>query len=82
MRSRHRILSNIESQYRDAFEEASNADDKVRMSKLDFAFQRDQLLFEVLLDIRDALAGSGGPDESGSTLLDKAEQLRKLTRLR
>ena len=82
MRSRDRIISNLESQYQAIFAEAQQARDKDRMSKLDFEFQRDQLLFEILLDIRDALAGPGGGDDQKGSLLDKAEQLRRITRLR
>ncbi len=82
MRSRDRIISNLESQYKAVFDDARQSDDKTRMSKLDFDFQRDQLLFEILLDIRDALAGPASAEEPKGSLLDKAEQLRRITKLR
>ena len=81
MRDRRRILSNLESLYRTAFAAAEDAGDKDRMSKLDFDFQRDQLFFEILLDLRDSLAGAPEPEEA-ETLLDKAEKLRRITKLR
>ncbi|MGH7645306.1 MAG: hypothetical protein ACREMR_06940, partial [Gemmatimonadales bacterium] len=55
-RSRARILANLESVYRDAYERAKAAGDERRMADLDSAFQREQLLLEVLLDIRDTVA--------------------------
>jgi hypothetical protein len=55
-RSRDRILANLDDMYREAFEaaKASGNDDKMRT--LDFAYRREQLYFEILLDIRDAMA--------------------------
>jgi hypothetical protein len=82
LRQRTRILSNLESLYRAAFEEAEIASDSMRMSKLDFAFQRDQLLFEILLDIREAFSAPSVETEDSESLLDKAEKLRRITRLR
>jgi hypothetical protein len=55
-RPRDRILANLESIYRQAYERAKTTDDKARMADLDAAYQREQLLLEVLLDIRDAVA--------------------------
>jgi hypothetical protein len=55
-RSRERILANLESIYREAYNRAKVANDQARMTDLDAAYQREQLLLEVLLDIRDALA--------------------------
>ena len=81
MRDRKRILSNLESLYTSAFQSAEKADDEDRMSKLDFEFQRDQLFFELLLDVRDAFGGSAEP-EGKETLLEKAEKLRRITKLR
>ncbi len=81
MRDRSRIVSNLEALYRSSFQEAQEGSDGARMSKLDFQFQRDQLLFEILLDIRDALRGPESSPE-GESLLDKAERLRRITRLR
>ena len=53
-RSRDRILANLEEMYREAFERAKAAGDQGQMTTLDFAYRREQLYFEILLDIRDA----------------------------
>jgi hypothetical protein len=91
MRERERILSSLESVYREAFEAAREDGDGARARALDFEFQRDQVQLEVLLDIRELLAHPPGPpapppegDEGGSVtgLIDKAQALRKLTRFR
>jgi hypothetical protein len=55
MRSRERILANLEQLYREAFDRAKAVDDERRMADLDASYQREQLLLEVLLDIRDQL---------------------------
>src|SRR5216684_3091579 len=60
-RSRDRVLGNLESIYREAYERAKAASDQVRMADIDAAYQREQLLLEVLLDIRDALASPPTP---------------------
>ena len=54
-RSRERILSNLDDMYREAFERAKAAGDQAQMTTLDFAYRREQLYFEILLDIRDAI---------------------------
>jgi hypothetical protein len=54
-RSRERILSNLDEMYREAFERAKAAGDQAQMATLDFAYRREQLYFEILLDIRDAV---------------------------
>jgi len=54
-RSRDRILSNLDEMYREAFERAKTTGDQAQMSTLDFAYRREQLYFEILLDIRDAM---------------------------
>ncbi len=54
-RSRERILSNLDEMYTEAFERAKAVDDPNQMSTLDFAYRREQLYFEILLDIRDAM---------------------------
>ena len=80
-RPRERILANLESVYREAYNRAKERDDKERMLDLDSSFQREQLILEVLLDVRDALIAP--PDRPLSrAALDKLEQLRKLTRLK
>ena len=54
-RSRERILSNLDVMYREAFERAKASGDDAQMKTLDFAYRREQLYFEILLDIRDAV---------------------------
>jgi hypothetical protein len=53
-RSRERILANLDEMYREAFERAQSTGDDAQMATLDFAYRREQLYFEILLDIRDA----------------------------
>ena len=54
-RSRSTILDNLDEMYREAFERAKAAGDQTQMATLDFAYRREQLYFEILLDVRDAL---------------------------
>jgi hypothetical protein len=54
-RSRERILANLEDMYREAFERAKATGDASQMATLDFAYRREQLYFEILLDVRDAV---------------------------
>ncbi|MBA2687282.1 MAG: hypothetical protein H0U64_04200 [Gemmatimonadaceae bacterium] len=54
-RTRSSILSNLETMYREAFDRARATEDPSQQATLDFAYRREQLYFEVLLDIRDAL---------------------------
>ena len=54
-RSRDRILANLDDMYREAFERAKALEDQSQMSALDFSYRREQLYFEILLDIRDAM---------------------------
>jgi hypothetical protein len=54
-RSRDRILANLEDMYREAFERAKATGDASQMATLDFAYRREQLYFEILLDVRDAV---------------------------
>ena len=53
-RSRDRIMENLETMYREAFERAKATGDEQQMATLDFAYRREQLYLEILLDIRDA----------------------------
>jgi hypothetical protein len=55
MRSRDRILENLESTYKEQYQRASAERQALRMQELDAAYQRDQLVLEVLLDIRELL---------------------------
>jgi hypothetical protein len=54
-RSRERILANLDDMYREAFERAKASEDEAGMKSLDFAYRREQLYFEILLDVRDAI---------------------------
>ena len=54
-RSRERILANLDEMYREAFERAKATGDDSQMATLDFAYRREQLYFEILLDVRDAV---------------------------
>ena len=58
-RSRDRILANLDEMYREAFDRAKAAGDQAQMQTLDFAYRREQLYFEILLDIRDAIERRG-----------------------
>jgi len=53
-RSRERIMENLETMYREAFERAKASSDDAQMATLDFAYRREQLYLEILLDIREA----------------------------
>jgi len=80
MRQRDRVLQSLESVYRTAFEEARERNDADAMARLDLDYQRDQLHLEVLLDIRELLAPT--EEAAASSLLDKAQALRNITKLR
>jgi hypothetical protein len=54
-RSRDKILTNLDEMYREAFERAQASGDSSQQATLDFAYRREQLYFEILLDIRDAM---------------------------
>ncbi len=83
MRSRDRVLQSLEKVYVDAFTSAERDGDASQMAKLDLDYQRDQLQLEVLLDIRSLLmpADEDSTDKTIS-LLEKAQSIRKLTKLR
>ena len=81
VRSRERILANLETVYREAYDLAGELGDQERRVQLDSSFQREQLILEVLLDIRDALGAVGAAADSKSAL-EKLETLRKLTKLK
>jgi len=84
-RPRDRILANLESIYRDAYERAKAASDQARMADLDAAYQREQLLLEVLLDIRDGLAlpaGGASDKESGPDPVTALETIHRIAKLR
>jgi hypothetical protein len=54
-RSRERVLANLDEMYREAFTRAQAAGDDAQKVTLDLAYRREQLYFEILLDIRDAV---------------------------
>lgn len=54
-RSRDRILANLEEMYSEAFKRAKESGDEAQMASLDFAYRREQLYFEILLDVRDGI---------------------------
>jgi len=81
VRSRERVIQSLEGAYRSAFEAARDRDDTAEMARLDLEFQRDQLHLEVLMDIRDLLSAPPEEDRTAS-LLEKAQALKQLTRLR
>lgn len=82
-RPRQRILDNLETIYREAYERARAAGEAGRMADLDSAYQREQLLLEVLLDIRDALpARSDARGDAGPDPIAALETIRRITKLR
>ncbi|HYT04612.1 MAG TPA: hypothetical protein VEM13_06995 [Gemmatimonadales bacterium] len=87
-RPRERILANLESIYRTAYERAKAVGDQARMADLDAAYQREQLLLEVLLDIRDALgalpaSADARPDPTpAADPIATLETIRRITKLR
>ncbi len=51
-----------------------------RMAELDNAYMRDQLMLEILLDIRDLFAVTpAAPADSGKSALQQLQALRRLT---
>jgi hypothetical protein len=78
MRSRESILGNLEAIYRESYDRARKAADDGRMTDLDSGYMRDQLMLEILLDIRDLF--SVAPAASGGSALEKLEALRRLTK--
>ncbi len=81
-RPRARVLANLETVYREAYNRAKEAGDKTRMLDLDAAYQREQLLLEVLLDIRDGLTAQGGGASATRSAIDKLADLQRLTKLK
>ncbi len=81
MRHRDKVIQSLEAVYREAYSAADTAGNEERMGSLDLGFQRDQLILEVLLDVRDALADPPGKKDSDPSLLDRAKAVRKFTKL-
>lgn len=82
MRSRDRILANLEAIYRETYDRAKDAADAHRMAELDNAFMRDQLMLEILLDIRDLFAVAPAAPAKGTSAIEKLEALRRLARFK
>lgn len=82
MRPRERILENLESIYRESYDRAKAAGQEARMQDLENAYMRDQLMLEILLDIRDLFAVTPAAAGAGGSALEKLEALRRITRLR
>ena len=80
MRSRERVLQSLDNVYRAAFAAAEAAGDMASMARLDVEYQREQLHLEVMLDIRELLLPTD--TEKATSFIEKAQQLRRLTRLR
>lgn len=82
-RQRQQILDNLDTVYREAYERAKQGGDERRMLDLDAAYQREQLLLEVLLDIRDGLSGlKPAKSDAGGNPMAAIDTIRNLTRLR
>ena len=81
-RPRDRILANLETIYREAYDRAKTAGDERRMLDLDASYQREQLLLEVLLDVRDALTKAPSQPASNVDPLGAIETIRRVTKLR
>ena len=80
MRSRDRVMTSLETVFRGAVTAAETAEDPDAMARLDLDYQRDQLQLEVLLDIRDLLTPA--TEDKTISFLEKAQNIRKLTKLR
>lgn len=84
-RPREKILENLESVYREAYDRAKTTGDERRMADLDAAYQREQLLLEVLLDIRDSLSSKAAPGSApapGPDPIATLETIRRISQLR
>lgn len=83
MRPRDQILGNLDSIYRDSYAAAKAEGQTRRMEELDAAYQRDQLMMEVFLDVRDLLATRpSAPAKSTGSALQQIDALRRITKLR
>ena len=78
MRPRDKILGNLETIYRESFDRAREATDHHRMADLENSYMRDQLMLEILLDIRDLFAVAPAAAGKGTSAIEKLEALRRL----
>jgi len=81
-RPRQHILDNLDSVYREAYDRAKKTGDERRMADLDAAYQREQLLLEVLLDIRDGLGKASPKPDPGANPIAALDTIRRITKLR
>lgn len=82
VRPRQQILDNLESVYREAYDRAKKTGDERRMADLDASYQREQLLLEVLLDIRDGLGRPAAKSQPASDPMAALDTIRRITKLR
>jgi hypothetical protein len=75
-----RILENLEAIYRESFDRAKTEGSEPRMIELESAFMRDQLMFEILLDMRDLFTVAPAAGQQGTTALETLERLRRLAK--
>lgn len=85
-RPREHLVGNLEQLYREQFARAQAAGDEREMARLDFAFRRDQLYFEAILDVRDQLSGLRTPAAEGQqkgdrSVIEQINELRGLAKL-
>lgn len=81
MRPRDQLLANLEAIYRRSYDAAKAEGLERRMEELDSAYQRDQLMMEVFLDVRDLLSAPPATSGGGSAL-QQIDALHRLTKLR
>ena len=81
MRPREQILGNLDSIYQSSYSAAKAEGQSRRMAELDAAYQRDQLMMEVFLDVRDLLLARESA-AGGGTALDHLEAIRRIAKLR
>lgn len=82
MRSREQILANLEVVYRESYDRARADEQAGRMAELDSAYMRDQLMFEILLDVRDLFTVTPAAPKPSASALETLERLRRLGSLR
>jgi hypothetical protein len=82
VRSRDRILENLESIYRESYDRARKEGQDTRMVDLENAYMRDQLMLEILLDIRDLFSVAPAAPNTGGSALEKLEALRRFTKFK
>lgn len=79
MRPRDTILGDLEAIYKTSYEAAKQAEQPKRMEELDNSYQRDQLMMEIFLDVRDLLARQPAAPP-GQSVLDQLDAFRRLAK--